>query len=81
MFNPLKTRNHKKGTLANSEDLYEMPHNVAFSLGLHCLLRQNQSSEIEIQYSLFEIMSCDYSIYAMDHSDFIVCKFMEIPFV
>ena len=76
MFNPLKTRSHKKGTLANIEDLY-----VAFSLGLHCLLRQNQSSEIEIQYSLFEIMSCDYSIYAMDHSDFIVCKFMEIPFV
>ena len=27
------------GILANSEDPDEMPHNVAFHLGLHCLLR------------------------------------------
>ena len=27
------------GTLANSEDPDEMPHNVAFHQGLHCLLR------------------------------------------
>ena len=26
------------GTLANSEDLVEMTHNVAFQQGLHCLL-------------------------------------------
>ena len=38
------------GAFANSEDQDEMPHNVAFHLGLHCSLRQNQSSEKEIQY-------------------------------
>ena len=38
------------GTLANSEDPDEMPHNVAFHQDLHCLLRQNRSSEKEMQY-------------------------------
>ena len=38
------------GTLANSEDPDEMLHNAAFHQGLHCLLRQNWSSEKEIQY-------------------------------
>ena len=37
-------------SLANSEDLDEMQHNAAFHLGLHCLLRQNQSSE---KYNIF----------------------------
>ena len=36
------------GTLANSEDPDEMPHEAAFHQGLHCLLRQKQSPEIEI---------------------------------
>ena len=31
-------------TSANSEDRDEMPNNVAFFQGLHCLLRQKQSS-------------------------------------
>ena len=35
------------GTLANSVDPDEMPHNVAFHQGLHCLLRQSPSSEKE----------------------------------
>ena len=35
-------------TLSNSEDSDEMPHNAAFHQGLHCLLRQNRSSEKEI---------------------------------
>ena len=35
------------GTLANSEDPDEMPHNATFHQGLQCLLRQNWSSEIE----------------------------------
>ena len=35
-------------TLANCEDPDEMPHSVAFHLGLHCLLRQNLSSGTEI---------------------------------
>ena len=38
------------GTLANSEDRDEMPHNVAFHQCLHCLLLQNQSLEKEIPY-------------------------------
>ena len=45
VFNPLKTRNPKTGTLANSEDPDEMLHNAVFHQRLHCLLRQNQSSE------------------------------------
>ena len=36
------------GTLANSEDPDKMPHYVAFHQGLHCVLKQNQSSEKEI---------------------------------
>ena len=34
-------------TLTNSEDTGEMPH---FHQGLHCSLKQNQSSEKAIQY-------------------------------
>ena len=36
------------GTFANSEDPDEMPHIVAFHQGLHCLLKQNLSSEKKI---------------------------------
>ena len=61
--------------MANSEDPDEMPH-VAFHQGLHCLLKQNRSSEKEIQYFL-EILTCTPSIYVMSHLDFIVCSFME----
>ena len=39
------------GTLANIVDPDEMLHNAAFHQGLHCLLRQNQSSKINIQYN------------------------------
>ena len=35
-------------TMTNSEDPDEMPHKAAFHQGLHCLLRQNRSSEIEM---------------------------------
>ena len=38
------------GTLTNSEDPDEMPHNAAFHQGLHCLLRQNGYSDKEIKY-------------------------------
>ena len=34
--------------MANSEDPDEMPHKVAFHQGLHCILKQNGSSEKEI---------------------------------
>ena len=40
------------GTLASSEDPDEMPHYAAFHQGLHCLLRQNQSSERK-KYNIF----------------------------
>ena len=41
--------------------------------GVSCLLRQNPSSEKEEK----KIITCDPSICAMDHPDFIVCRFME----
>ena len=47
-------------SLANSEDLDEMAQNAAFHQGLHCLLRQNRSSEKEIQYFM-EIITCIYN--------------------
>ena len=53
--NPLYTGDFKMNTLANSEDPDEMPHYAAFHQGLHCLLRQKQSSEKYI--NLFEIIS------------------------
>ena len=65
--------------LANNAD----PDVVVFQIikchthqGLHCLLRQNLSSKKEIQYFL-EIITCEPSIYTMDHPDFIVCSFLE----
>ena len=63
------------GTLANSEDLDEMMHDTAFQKGMHCLPRQNQTSKKEIQYIL-EFITCDPSIYTMDHPDFTVSNFM-----
>ena len=38
------------GTLTDSEDTDEMPHNAAFHQGLHCLLGQKQSSEAKIHH-------------------------------
>ena len=55
-------------TLANSEDPDEMLHSAAFHQGLHCLLRQDWSSEKEIQYFL-KIKTCDPSIYTIDYPD------------
>ena len=51
-----------------------MPHIVAFDQGLQCLVRQNRSSEKEIQYC-FEIRTCDPSIYTMDYPDITVSSF------
>ena len=60
--------------MANSED--PDLHIAAFYQGLQCLLRQNQSSEKEIQYYL-ETITCDPSIYIVDHSDCIESNFIE----
>ena len=61
------------GTLTNSKDPDEMTHN-AFHQGLHCLLIQNRYSE-----NFFLIITCDHSIYTMDHPDLhvTVSNFME----
>ena len=44
-----------------------MLHNVAFYQGLHCLLRQNLSSEEKTTI----ILTCDPVNYTMDHSKLI----------
>ena len=62
--------------MVNSEDPDEMPQNAAFHQGLHCLLRQNPSSERKIQY-FQEIITYDPLVYTMEHPDFIVCSFLE----
>ena len=64
------------GSLPNTEDPDEMPHNAAFHQGLHFLLRHNRSSEKK-QHYFMKIVTCDPSKYKMDHHDFIVCSFME----
>ena len=54
-----------------------MPHDVAFHQGLHCSLRQNQSSKKEIQYFL-KIKTCNPSKkYNGPSRLFIVWIFME----
>ena len=42
---------YQRDTMAISEDQDEMSHKVAFHMGLHCLLRQNRSSEQK--YNIF----------------------------
>ena len=58
-------------TLVNSIKPDEMPHNVAFYQGLHCLLRQKLSSKKEIQFRL-EVIACDALICTIEYSKFIV---------
>ena len=70
-----------KGTNLRQRDCTVVPlmptrDNAAFNLDLHCLLRQNRSLDKEIEYCL-QIITCDPSIYTVDHPDFIVCSFME----
>ena len=56
------------GTLANTIDPDEVLPDAACHQGPYCLLCQNRSSEKEIQYVL-DIMTCDPSIYTLNHSD------------
>ena len=74
------------GTLANSEDPDETSHDAAFHQGLHCLQRQNLSSEKDVHFYLFfffflggggGFITCYPSIYTMDYSDLTVSIFME----
>ena len=73
---PLYASDSELHALANSEDPDEMPHDAAFHLGLHCLLRQKRSAEKEIQF-LFGNITCDPSIYTMDHPKFMVSNQKE----
>ena len=59
---------------ANIADPDEMTHDVAFHQGLHCMLSQNQSSEKHIYF--LENITCDPSIYTMDHSGLTVPNLM-----
>ena len=63
-------------TLANSDDPDEMPH-MAFHLGLNCLLRQNDLQRKTYTHFYLEIITCDPSIYTMDHPKFIVSNQKE----
>ena len=70
--------NSKTGALANSEDPDEMPHYMAFHLGLHFLLRQKRSLGKEIKYYL-KIFTGDLSIYTctINHPDLTVSNCIE----
>ena len=50
--------------MSNSEDHDEMPHDVAFHQGLHCLHSQKQYSEKEIQFYL-EIITFIFLIHTI----------------
>ena len=65
------------GTITNSEDPNEMPHKVTFHQGMHCLSRQNRSSEKTKYIYIFLIITCNPSIYTMDHPDLTVSYSME----
>ena len=64
------------GTLANSEDPDEMPHNAAFHQSLHCM-----QYKIDLQRKKFttflELKTCDPSKYILDHPGIIFFSFME----
>ena len=53
-------------TLANSEDLDEIPHNAAIHQGLCRLQSQKRSSKKEIQFYL-EAITCYPWICSVDH--------------
>ena len=75
LFVHMQSYASKMCTLANSEGPDEMPHDVAFHQGLHCLPRQKCTSEKEIYF--LEIITCDPSIYTMEHPKFIVSNQKE----
>ena len=56
-------------TFAISEDPDEMAHGAEFYHDLHCLTRQNQSSERGV-------LTCDPSIHTMDHLDLTASNYM-----
>ena len=73
---PLKTRHSKAVTLALSDDPDGMLHNEAFHQSLQCLLKK-----IFREIFFLENITCDPSIYTMDHPDLIYQTLWEIPLV
>ena len=66
------TGNVLAGTMVNSEDQDEMPHNAALHQGLHCFLSQRK------KYNKFmKNITCYLSIYTTDHPDLTVPNLME----
>ena len=65
--------------MANSEDPDEMPHKVAFHQGLHCLLLKINLiyRERNTIFGNDNQVTCNPSIYTMDHPDLTVSNFME----
>ena len=59
---------------ANSEDSDEMLHNMAFHQGLHCLPRQNSSTQKETH--IFGKLICDPSV-DLPHSGAFLRHFIE----
>ena len=57
-------------TLANSEDSDEMLHDAAFHQGHDFLLRSNAFQRNKYIF-FFEIITCNPSIYTLDHPKFI----------
>ena len=62
------------GTIAINSEVSpdEMPHKAALNQGLHCL----QFNKKEIKY-FFEIITCNPSLFTMDHPNLTVCGLLE----
>ena len=61
------------GTLANVEDTDEMLHYIRV-----CTICQDKINLQRKKYTILgEIITCDPSKHTMDHSDYLVCSFME----
>ena len=63
-------------TLANSEDPDEMLHDAAFHQGHDCLLKSNAFQRNKYIF-FFKIITCNPSIYTLDHPKFIVSNEKE----
>ena len=68
------------GTLGNSEDPDEMPHNAAFHQDLHCFLKQNHSSEKETEY-FWDIITSPLNMCIMDILPLLYAASWKIPLV
>ena len=60
------------GTLANSEDPYEMRHFIRV-----CIVCQDKIDLQRKKYNVLENITSDLPIYTMDHPDFIAYSVME----